>query len=340
MVQKVDAAAQEDSFLAKAVGLGLIVLGILFVLFALMVIVISKRAPVVDSNIKSPILSQNVSTTVNADKLKISGVAKENSDVIVYVDGVEVADYVHTDGNGYFEVEVALPGEGKHTVEVAQVEGFPKRRRSAKSQSLAIVVDKEAPQDVAELTFDPVSKDGKFAMSGVAEPNMVVVLRGENGERVAQTRSDENGNFSFEDVQLNAKETDLQLVIVDEAGNEKVSTREIIVSYPDFVAVVAENPEVDESVDDAASEQAEAENTDTQVADEQAADENESAKSASTTTLAVSDTDTTTELPESAGELDAAMEIMRSNSAIMMIALLGMGVFAINMGVVTAKLRR
>ena len=312
MAEKLNTPAVEerDTLLAKVVGMGLVVLGLLFILFALAVILLSKRAPVLDDNIASPTFTQS-SVSINSDTYTVQGHALPDSDVIVYVDGKEKVDYVHTDKDGNFSVEISPLEEGEHKIEVAQLRGFPKRKRSPKSVAMAVTVDKTAPADVADLEFDPVSTDGTFRINGVAEPYAMVQLRDMDGNTVAQTKADQNGFFLISGVKLNAAESSYRLALLDGAGNETVSVREIDVNYPGYEdQTVAQNDSQEGAEDTGASTMASADDTETQA------------------------------LPESAGSLTEAMDTIRQNNMLAMVTLLGLAVFTINSGVVVLRLKQ
>lgn len=319
MVDKVNQqmATEEDSLMAKIIGFGLILLGAAFIVLAVVVVVLSRRSAEIDESLEVPTLKANLYT--NEEVTAVEGTTSPDGEVMFFIDGEESDVVATADSDGEFSAELTLPNEeGVYDIQAATVEGFPLRNRSKKSDISSITLDKTAPSAEAEFDYDPISQDGKFDLSGTVDPNAIVRLSAPDGVEY-YTSANEDGKFNFEQIKLNAKDTEYNVTLVDEAGNERELALKLEVSYPAFVEPIASGDvNGDGVVDDADGDL-----------------NGDGVTTGDGTVAGVTDTP---DLPEAAGELDAAMDILGGNTLMLILGLVAVAVFSLNSGVVAVKL--
>lgn len=233
MVEKVNQQmASDDSRMARLIGLGLVIIGVVFILLAAVVIILSRRDPKVDESIDAPVLE--ISEVTNQDSILINGTADKKSKIIFYLDDKKHDETIAVDSEGDFEYRLFIEEEGVYKIQAATVKGFPLKRRSEKSDPLFVVVDRTAPANEATLKYDKVTKSGKVDVSGTVEPNVKVTIL--SGEDTYTTVSDDNGKFSIKGVEITSTEARFSIVLEDSAGNKTELNEKVVVKYPTFAS--------------------------------------------------------------------------------------------------------
>lgn len=234
MVDKVNKQMEndEESLMARVIGLGLVLFGFIFVVLTVVLLVLSTRPPRIDENLTIPEISAEEYT--NSETVKVQGSAPAETTVMFFVDGEEVEQTTETNDEGLFVSDVPLSDEEKsYEITAATLEGFPLRKRSKQSEPIAVTVDKSAPSADADIAFDPISRDGKFVIQGnTGEGNTTITIT--DGENEYTTVTDENGAFVIEGIELKGKNTNFTMTLTDRAGNTVALEREIAVEFPNY----------------------------------------------------------------------------------------------------------
>ena len=233
MVDKVNQQmASDDSTIARLIGLGLVIVGVVFIVLAAVVIILSRRDPKIDDNIGAPTLE--ISEATNLDYVLISGTADKKSKVIFYLDDKKQDDEITVGSDGSFEYKLPIEDEGEYDIQAATVKGFPLKRRSEKSEPVIVLVDRTAPADKAKLTYDKTTVSGKVTVSGSVEPGVTVTIL--SGEETYSTTSDDSGKFKIKGVKINASEARFSVVLEDKAGNKTELSQKVVVEYPAYAS--------------------------------------------------------------------------------------------------------
>lgn len=291
-------AEDDDSLLARIIGLGLILLGIIFIVLAIMVVILSRRDPKVDSELDVPTLKTDNLFT-NKEDIKVFGDSDSGSEVMFWLNG-EVYDGTAEIEDGEYEFTIEVTKEDEYIIEAAAVDGFPIKRRSEKSDTLKVVVDWTRPSEKVENKNESVKEDGTYVLKGKIEPFGSITLRDTETDEEYSATADKDGNFELT-IKLGEGETEFEVIIKDAAGNERVLEEKISVKFdPD-------------------------------------------ATNGGTNGTGGTNGGTTGnggDLPESAGELDAALDFMFGNRLMVIFGLIALVVFAANSGFVAMKLKR
>lgn len=305
MIDKVNdkMTPREDSFLARLIGTGLIVLGVLFVILAIVVVALSTREATVNKDLPVPTIEAPRAT--NDDQIRVSGETEDNGTVMFWVNGEEHADTATADDEGNYEIRFEAEDEGEYRFQAAYVKGFPLRQRSERSDEIKVRVDRTPPSTEVKLDYEKVVSGNKMTIKGNTEPNTTVIV--ELDGREYTTKSDENGDFTIEGILLLEGENSLVVFLEDEAGNRVELDNEVVVEHVpggDLNGDGIRDIGVDLDGD------------------------------------GIPDADTGTELPEAAGELEAALDFFFGNRLMLTFGLIALAVFAINTGFVATKLRK
>jgi len=113
------------------------------------------------------ILYPTKDTRIGSDRFWVGGVSKNDSDIIVYIDGVELANISvknHVSGTGSFGVEILGVEPGEHVVFVVAIDKYGKK--SFQSSFLSVFVENPTP---APILFNPVINSD----SGIERPFIV-----------------------------------------------------------------------------------------------------------------------------------------------------------------------
>ncbi len=230
MVDKVNQqmANEEDGFMAKIIGFGLIVLGIVFVVLAVIVVLLSRRSPKIDEEMTIPELKAE--TYTKEDSVYVKGETEPKSEVMFYIDGEEEKVTIKADDEGNFDGYVTLPEEdGKYELRASSVSGFPLRKRSNKSDTVVVIKDTTVPSADVELKFPETTKKDNFTLSGKVEPYAIVKVY--DNENEYYTTADKDGNFELDIIDLDKKLNSYTVSITDLAGNETVLDEKIAINY-------------------------------------------------------------------------------------------------------------
>lgn len=270
------------------------ILGAIFVVSALVIILVliiayglSKLSYRVDPNLPIPTLNELPKYT-KEETIDVSGTVLPGETVALYQDGDLLKYRAETDDDGDFTFEeVELEEEGETEFEAAVIRGGLLKKRSEKSNTVSTIVDWTAPSSKVEVSYDETVSNGKTSIEGKAEENSTVILEDEDGNKY-ETKADEDGKFKFDDVKLKSGKNVFSIKVKDEAGNEVVSGTEIEITAEGDI----NGPGASTGPD----------GTDGTGTDGQ-------------------------QLPESAGELDRAMEFLFGNNIMFVFSILALAVF-------------
>ena len=217
----------ENSFGRKVVGMGFALVGFLLILGVIILNIISNVEPKLDEELGIPTLDEIIEYT-NKEAITLSGEVVDAEQIIIYANDEMVRQFVAVEDER-FSYEYEIPEEGEYVFQAVSVEGFPFRRGSEKSNSVQVIADWTAPSADVELEYDSEVETGLVTVSGEVEPNIVVVLLGED-ESEYGTQSDEEGLFVIEDIRLSEGENEFRVQLVDRAGNMNVLARRVTVT--------------------------------------------------------------------------------------------------------------
>jgi hypothetical protein len=223
---------QEDEITKKTVFLGLITVTILF-----LVLIFGLPLLVKFSVLLGEAKSRNTKDTVEkllpplpprlvipfeatkSGTIKVSGVAEPKTEVELLKEDVSIGKVKVTD-NGEFSFENILLEKGENTFfAIAYAE---KNGNSEISKSVRVVFDDEAPVlSMINPVEDKLKVDAaEFDVIGKSEPGVSVAVNG----RFAVV--DDEGKFKIR-FQLNSGKNDIEVKVVDLAGNETSKKVEI-----------------------------------------------------------------------------------------------------------------
>jgi outer membrane usher protein FimD/PapC len=166
---------------------------------------ISAMSPALNINIDTtspttptaPVLVGGNNGVISDNTPSITGIAEENSTVIIYKDGIAV-DSVTADAGGNYAYTFATLADGTYSVTVKDKDAMG--NVSAMSPALSITVDTTAPAtpDAPVLVggVNGVTADNTPTITGVAEANSTVIIyRG--GVIVTSVTADASGNYTY-----------------------------------------------------------------------------------------------------------------------------------------------
>ncbi|WKZ31272.1 MAG: hypothetical protein QY318_00660 [Candidatus Dojkabacteria bacterium] len=305
MIDKVNdkMTPREDSFLARFIGTALIVLGILFVLLAILVVALSRRPASVNGDL--PVPSIQAPAITNRDQIRVTGETVDNGTVMFWVDGNVYTELAEADDDGDFEIEIEAEDEREYEIQAAYVRGFPLKQRSEKSDVERVIVDRTPPSSDAKLDYEKVVSGNEMTIRGNTDPNTKVIVEIDGKEYT--TMSDENGDFEIKGIILSEGENSISVALEDEAGNRTEVDQEVVVEYVpggDLDGDGIRDIGVDTDGD------------------------------------GIPDSDTGADLPEAAGELEAAMDFLFGNKLMLLFGILALAIFGLNAGLVAVKLKK
>ena len=226
MVEKVNKTLNdsEDSLFSRFVGIGLIIFGVLLVILAVSLVILSRRDPKVDESFSVPTIE---AIRYSSDTLvTVSGESKDGGKIMLWINDELQQDLIDvTDGE--YESEIDLVEEGDYKLAVAMIKGFVLKKRSVKSDTVTVTVDTTAPSSDVELNYDAVVESGVVTIQGKTKESGVTVIL--EGKRVYEVTSDKDGNFAFENISLAEGKNEFTVTLEDKAGNSKTLARKIVV---------------------------------------------------------------------------------------------------------------
>lgn len=229
MVSKVEvksvSEADQDR-VSRILGTVFILLGLAFVVYGIISFVRYSRNPQFNGSYQAPFLSGS-KPFVNKEEFDITGVATGYDEVFIYVNDSQVGKgKVNKDGN--FEYKYKSAGDGKYSVSVAGVKGFPKRYISTKSDPRIIEVDRVAPV-LASVNYLSEVGTETFSITGKVEPSCEVTLK--RGTNIYREECNENGDFLIKGALLDEGMNVYTLEIKDRAGNITEVAEKVKVTY-------------------------------------------------------------------------------------------------------------
>lgn len=201
----------------KILAIGALIFGLVVLLAILLLVVITRISPRVDSSLQVPVLKELPAYT-NSEKIVLEGTAKDATQVIIYVDEKQESNFANVNQDGSFSYEFTFPSEKKYKFEAASLTGTIVKSRSDKSSPVEITFDKTAPSKT--ITFDQSNKTvdaGKVTVKGKAEADSTVTIKKDDKSYI--TTTDKDGNFEIKDVQLSNGENVFSVEVKDKAGN-------------------------------------------------------------------------------------------------------------------------
>ena len=149
----------------------------------------------------------------NTKLLEVSGFAEAKSQVLVVLNGNQVADLTVGD-DATFKYAIELQ-EGENYLQAFSKDSS--ENESILSKEYVVMLDTQAPSlQFSESIKDGVQIVGKenrtYTLSGVTEPNAKVAIN----DRFLFARAD--GSFSYQ-IQLNEGDNVIKFIITDKAGN-------------------------------------------------------------------------------------------------------------------------
>lgn len=276
----------EGKFPTRIIGGIFVILGLGLVGLLIALFVISRLPYRTDPKMPIPTLDKLDEYTKD-DKIDITGEVTPGEKVRLYQDGELLKGDVKADKSGDFKFDdVELEEEGETKFQAVTVSGTIFKKRSEKSNVVKTKVDWSAPSGKVKLEYEKESSKDKANITGEADKNSYVILRGEDDEY--ETKTNDKGKFEFEEVELEEGKNEFKVSVKDEAGNEVLSSSQVEINY-----------DAGDVNGDGAS-----------TGDDQ---DGEGGKEG---------------LPESAGELEAAMDFLLGNKLMLALGLVALAVFA------------
>jgi len=269
---------------SKVLGAIFVITGLTLIFLLILYYFISRLPYRKDPNMPIPTLNE-IEEVTNDETITITGDVIPGEKVALYMDGKEENEYITADDSGKFEFrDVELEHEGETKFEAATIRGSIFKKRSEKSNTIATEIDWTAPSGKVELDYDEISTIGTTKVEGHAEKNSYVILRSDDTEY--ETKTDNEGDFIFENIKLEEGKNTYKTSVRDEAGNEVLSSSKV---------------EITKETGDINGPGA-----------------------------AISYRQDSTKLPESAGELEKALEIIRGNDIMFIIGLISILAFGVS----------
>jgi hypothetical protein len=278
----------------KILGAFFVIAGLLLIGVLLIFYILSKLPYRTDPNIPIPTLEEADEYT-NEDTIDISGEVVPGETVVLYKDDDMTNKKVKADDDGDFTFEdIELEEEDEYKFQAASTRGWILKKRSEKSNAVYVTYDATDPSAKVNLEYPKETDSDSVTIKGEAEKDSLVILK-KDGEEY-ETETDEEGNFELKNVQLDEGENEFEVIVEDKAGNRTTSSTDV------NIARIARKDSGDLNGPGASDERDER--------DERTANgENE-------------------DLPESAGELEAALEIISQNNLMFALGLMAVLVFA------------
>ncbi|MCK9369074.1 Ig-like domain-containing protein [Candidatus Dojkabacteria bacterium] len=219
-------SSKEEGMFSMVMGTVIVALGILLFVSGVVMLVLYNLPPREDAALVTPIVTQ-LPKESNLKEIVVKGTS-EYSKVMIWVNDSVVNKNVEVK-DGSFEYAIPQTAEGGYKVEVAAINGFPLRHRSLKSSTQVITLDWTAPKSDILFSYTKNTDLKKISVSGVAEPDVTVVLQKNGKEYFAQ--SDSNGKFKVKNVPLVEGKNNFTVVLRDAAGNTTRADQKVSVIY-------------------------------------------------------------------------------------------------------------
>jgi hypothetical protein len=295
--QKKNDQKLNDGQAGKLLGAFFVVAGLILIGVLLIFYILSKLPYRTDPNMPIPTLEE-LDEYSNDDSIDLSGEVIPNETVILYREEELTDRKTKSDNDGNFTFEdVNLPEEEKVSFQAATVRGLILKKRSEKSNTVATTVDRTDPSAKVSLDYPKETEDDTITVKGEAEKNSTVTLK-KDGEEY-ETETDDQGKFEVKDVELKDGENVFKVIVEDEAGNEVTSSSRVKVNKK--ASGDLNGPGATDTRDDANG-----------TGDTTASAEGKG------------------KLPESAGELEAALEVLSQNSLMFGFGVLAALMFALS----------
>lgn len=220
------------SIVAKIIALSLIIFILLVAIVLGLIMLVTRFSPKIDKSLSKPELSQEITST-NSSKFVLTGKAIKDGNVMIYVNGKPEISLEKVDKDGNFDYDYTFTGEGSYKFEASNVKGLIIRTQSELSDPLSVNYDITPPSEDIQLTYSNEIVNDNFSLSGKAEPNSKIVVKGSSKE-IFETTSDDQGNFELNNIPVIAGENVFTIEISDEAGNLRIISEAVKVNKADI----------------------------------------------------------------------------------------------------------
>ncbi|MBD3329826.1 hypothetical protein GF357_05025 [Candidatus Dojkabacteria bacterium] len=309
---------------SRVAGLGLLLVAFIIFLAGVVLILITRISPRLDKQIVRPAV-ESMPAYVSEVPVTVSGdVVDGISEVIIYVNDKKESSSVEV-SEGKFSYDYTPEEEGEYKFEVAAVKSGLLKSRSEKSDPVTTTYDVTPPSADIEFEYPAEINAEAFDLSGTTESGAKVTVKKE-GEEFSATAGDD-GKFNVTAIPLVEGENEFAVEITDPAGNVAQANDLVKVIYSKDADLNGEGVMAEKPADEPAQEP---------VAPEESSQTGETGEEVGEETGASEEGDE--ELPNSAGELEAAMDILGMRNLMAIFALIALAVFAVNSGLVVGKL--
>lgn len=226
MSEKLVVEVEQRSVWSVFAGMVMVFLGILLVVVGVVALVLYRGEPKLDKTLPTPKLTVLPEHT-SAHTLTIRGsVDKSIKRVAIYVNEKEVDGALWVD-NGNFRYEYEVKDEGLYRIQASSVDGFPLRKRSEKSDIMAVNIDRKAPSKEVTLAYSNEVDTNSVKVTGSAEPLSTLVFTNADSKHVVKVEKD--GTFSTT-LPIAVGESTFDIEVRDEAGNSVKAENSIVVA--------------------------------------------------------------------------------------------------------------
>lgn len=170
------------------------------------------------------ILTPKQDSEFSSSNVSISGKAKENIDLILFIDGDE-NKFISTDESGLFSDSIKNLSEGKHEIYLKEKTGFEEE-----SEKISFLVDTQPPE-INKFSIYPEGKletESSFVVTVLSEPNLIASVEF-SGKKENLVESDNQpgkymANLKTSDI---AGDYLIEIKIEDQIGNENKESKKI-----------------------------------------------------------------------------------------------------------------
>lgn len=302
----------------RVAGLGLLLVAFIIFLAGVVLILITRISPRLDKQLVRPAV-EDLPAYASETPVTVKGEVVDGIDeVIIYVNDKKENNSVEV-SEGKFSYDYTPEEEGEYKFEAAAVKSGLLKSRSEKSDPVSTVYDVTPPAADIEFEYPSEVNAESFDLSGITEPGAKVTVKRE-GEEFSATAG-EDGKFVVGEIALVEGENEFAVEITDPAGNVTQADELVKVLYSKDADLNGEGAMAEKPTPESEPAAEEVSETSGETVD----GEGETAAE---------------ELPNSAGELEAAMQVLGMRNLMMVFALIALAVFAVNGGVVAIKLFR
>lgn len=224
MSEKLVVEVEERSIWSVFAGMVMVFLGIMLVVAGIVAVFLYRGEPKLDKALPKPELTALPNDT-NTNAIMLRGeVDKSIKRVAVYVNDKEVDGAVWVD-NGSFRYEYSVEKEGLYRFQASSISGFPIRKRSERTDIMAVNVDWTAPSKIVSYDYKSDVDTEKLTVKGEAEPLSTLVFSAKGDKHVVKV--DKDGKF-LATLPLSIGENTFDVEVRDSAGNSVKAEKPVI----------------------------------------------------------------------------------------------------------------